>query len=76
MLNPIFSINHMRHMMPMFYDVGHKVRIPTSVGPWPLPLTNTYPSCFSFPVAVASVLRASLRPVPGRGWIRSFKQLS
>ncbi|KAI0828713.1 cytochrome P450 [Trametes gibbosa] len=26
MLNPIFSINHMRHMMPMFYDVGHKLR--------------------------------------------------
>ena len=33
MLNPIFSINHMRHMMPMFYDVGHKVRTPTSPGP-------------------------------------------
>ncbi|KAI0327588.1 cytochrome P450 [Cubamyces sp. BRFM 1775] len=26
MLNPIFSINHMRHMIPMFYDVGHKLR--------------------------------------------------
>ncbi|KAI0631279.1 cytochrome P450 [Trametes polyzona] len=26
MLNPIFSINHMRHMMPIFYDVGHKLR--------------------------------------------------
>ncbi|KAI0718795.1 cytochrome P450 [Cerioporus squamosus] len=26
MLNPIFSINHMRHMMPMFYDVGHKLQ--------------------------------------------------
>ncbi|KAI0760454.1 cytochrome P450 [Fomes fomentarius] len=26
MLNPIFSINHMRHMMPMFYDVGQKLR--------------------------------------------------
>ncbi|TBU46705.1 cytochrome P450 [Dichomitus squalens] len=27
MLNPIFSINHMRHMMPMFYNVGHKLRL-------------------------------------------------
>ncbi|KAI9065218.1 cytochrome P450 [Trametes sanguinea] len=26
MLNPVFSINHMRHMIPMFYDVGHKLR--------------------------------------------------
>ncbi|KAH9941813.1 cytochrome P450 [Epithele typhae] len=26
LLNPIFSINHMRHMIPMFYDVGHKLR--------------------------------------------------
>lgn len=26
MLNPIFSVSHMRHMMPMFYNVGHKVR--------------------------------------------------
>ncbi|EIW54984.1 cytochrome P450 [Trametes versicolor FP-101664 SS1] len=27
MLNPIFSIAHMRHMMPIFYDVGHKLRV-------------------------------------------------
>lgn len=46
MLNPIFSINHMRHMMPMFYDVGHKVRIPTSVGP---SHTGTYPVVLLFP---------------------------
>ncbi|KAI1784540.1 cytochrome P450 [Ganoderma leucocontextum] len=26
MLNPIFSVSHMRHMMPMFYSVGHKLR--------------------------------------------------
>ncbi|KAI0355907.1 cytochrome P450 [Trametes cingulata] len=26
MLNPIFSVNHMRQIMPMFYDVGHKLR--------------------------------------------------
>lgn len=33
MLNPIFSIAHMRHMMPIFYDVGHKVRPPMVPGP-------------------------------------------
>lgn len=32
MLNPIFSIAHMRHMMPIFYDVGHKVRAPIAPG--------------------------------------------
>ncbi|OJT12108.1 Docosahexaenoic acid omega-hydroxylase CYP4F3 [Trametes pubescens] len=26
MLNPVFSINHMRHMTPLFYDVSHKLR--------------------------------------------------
>jgi len=26
MLNPVFSVNHMRHMLPMFYDVVYKVR--------------------------------------------------
>ncbi|KAI8972821.1 cytochrome P450 [Trametes punicea] len=26
MLNPVFSINHMRHMLPIFYDVGHKLQ--------------------------------------------------
>ncbi|KAI0763492.1 cytochrome P450 [Trametes elegans] len=25
MLNPVFSINHMRHMTPIFYNVGHKL---------------------------------------------------
>ncbi|RDB25854.1 Docosahexaenoic acid omega-hydroxylase CYP4F3 [Hypsizygus marmoreus] len=25
MLNPLFSIAHMRHMVPMFYDVGNKL---------------------------------------------------
>ena len=25
LLNPVFSINHMRHMMPTFYKVTHKV---------------------------------------------------
>ncbi len=30
MLNPIFSVSHMRHMMPMFYNVGHKVRAPSA----------------------------------------------
>ncbi|KAI0073886.1 cytochrome P450 [Panus rudis PR-1116 ss-1] len=28
MLNPVFSINHMRHMTPIFYDVAHKVSVP------------------------------------------------
>ncbi|KAF9565114.1 cytochrome P450 [Agrocybe pediades] len=26
MLNPVFSIAHMREMIPIFYDVGHKLR--------------------------------------------------
>ncbi|KAH9899158.1 cytochrome P450 [Cubamyces lactineus] len=26
MLNPVFSINHMRHMTPIFYDVCYKLR--------------------------------------------------
>ncbi|KAI0716854.1 cytochrome P450 [Earliella scabrosa] len=26
LLNPVFSINHMRHMMPIFYNVTHKLR--------------------------------------------------
>ncbi|KAI0370603.1 cytochrome P450 [Pilatotrama ljubarskyi] len=26
MLNPVFSINHMRHMTPLFYEVSHKLR--------------------------------------------------
>ncbi|KAI0659728.1 cytochrome P450 [Cubamyces menziesii] len=26
MLNPVFSINHMRHMTPLFYEVCHKLR--------------------------------------------------
>ncbi|OSD05201.1 cytochrome P450 [Trametes coccinea BRFM310] len=26
MLNPVFSINHMRHMTPIFYNVSHKLR--------------------------------------------------
>ncbi|TBU26014.1 cytochrome P450 [Dichomitus squalens] len=26
LLNPVFSINHMRHMMPTFYHVTHKLR--------------------------------------------------
>ncbi|KAH9899159.1 cytochrome P450 [Cubamyces lactineus] len=26
MLNPVFSINHMRHMTPIFYEVCHKLR--------------------------------------------------
>lgn len=26
MLNPVFSISHMRHMTPIFYTVVHKVR--------------------------------------------------
>lgn len=25
-LNPVFSINHMRHMLPLFYSVSHKLR--------------------------------------------------
>ncbi|OSX56068.1 hypothetical protein POSPLADRAFT_1161078 [Postia placenta MAD-698-R-SB12] len=25
-LNPVFSVNHMRHMLPMFYNVIHKMR--------------------------------------------------
>ena len=25
LLNPVFSINHMRHMMPTFYTVTHRV---------------------------------------------------
>ncbi|KAL1948949.1 hypothetical protein VTO73DRAFT_10755 [Trametes versicolor] len=25
-LNPVFSINHMRHMSPIFYEVSHKLR--------------------------------------------------
>ena len=26
-LNPVFSINHMRHMMPIFYNVTHQVSL-------------------------------------------------
>ncbi|KAI0327596.1 cytochrome P450 [Cubamyces sp. BRFM 1775] len=26
MLNPVFSVNHMRHMTPLFYEVCHKLR--------------------------------------------------
>ncbi|KAJ3551150.1 hypothetical protein NM688_g4887 [Phlebia brevispora] len=26
MLNPVFSINHMRHMTPVFYDTAHRLR--------------------------------------------------
>ncbi|KAI0789219.1 cytochrome P450 [Abortiporus biennis] len=26
MLNPVFSINHMRHMTPIFYAIAHKLR--------------------------------------------------
>ncbi|KAL4249739.1 Cytochrome P450 superfamily protein [Abortiporus biennis] len=26
MLNPVFSINHMRHMTPVFYAIAHKLR--------------------------------------------------
>lgn len=26
MLNPVFSIMHMRHMLPVFYGVVHRVR--------------------------------------------------
>jgi len=26
LLNPVFSINHMRHMLPIFYNVVHKLR--------------------------------------------------
>lgn len=24
-MNPVFSVNHMRHMAPLFFDIGHKV---------------------------------------------------
>ncbi|KAJ8473556.1 hypothetical protein ONZ51_g7793 [Trametes cubensis] len=27
MLNPVFSISHLRHMTPIFYDVCHKLRV-------------------------------------------------
>lgn len=27
MLNPVFSTNHMRHMLPVFYDVVFRVRV-------------------------------------------------
>lgn len=50
MLNPIFSINHMRHMIPMFYDVGHKVRAPTLQPPrGALYVTVAHPIPLSFP---------------------------
>ncbi|KZT73355.1 cytochrome P450 [Daedalea quercina L-15889] len=26
LLNPVFSVNHMRHMLPLFYSVVHKLR--------------------------------------------------
>ncbi|TFY67960.1 hypothetical protein EVJ58_g1307 [Rhodofomes roseus] len=26
LLNPVFSVNHMRHMLPLFYDITHKLR--------------------------------------------------
>ena len=26
MLNPVFSVKHMRHMLPLFWELGHKVR--------------------------------------------------
>ncbi|OBZ67636.1 Docosahexaenoic acid omega-hydroxylase CYP4F3 [Grifola frondosa] len=26
LLNPVFSINHMRHMLPIFYEITHKLR--------------------------------------------------
>jgi len=26
MLNPVFSVNHMRHMLPTFYNIVHKLR--------------------------------------------------
>lgn len=32
MLNPVFSVNHMRDMLPLFYDLGHKVRLPVGHG--------------------------------------------
>ena len=28
MLNPAFNINHMREMIPIFYEVTHKVTFP------------------------------------------------
>ena len=31
LLNPVFSINHMRHMLPIFYEVTDRVRPPVSV---------------------------------------------
>lgn len=30
MLNPVFSINHMRHMTPIFYRVARRVRFSLS----------------------------------------------
>ena len=27
MLNPVFSVNHMRHMLPLFYEVTDRVRL-------------------------------------------------
>ncbi|KZT73889.1 cytochrome P450 [Daedalea quercina L-15889] len=26
LLNPVFSVNHMRHMLPLFYNITHKLR--------------------------------------------------
>ncbi|KAH9832026.1 cytochrome P450 [Rhodofomes roseus] len=26
LLSPVFSVNHMRHMLPLFYDIGRKIR--------------------------------------------------
>lgn len=36
MLNPVFSITHMRHMLPIFYSTIRRVRIahPVCIKPW------------------------------------------
>ena len=63
MLNPVFSINHMRHMTPLFYEVCHKVRVSFLHSLHPAFITEHLRFCILARLRFLSILLALL-PAP------------
>ena len=68
LLNPVFSIAHMRRMIPIFNDVGHKV---------PIPLPSFFPSFETGRSHVAPQLQTAIESrVPADGTFAELDMLT
>ncbi|KAH8119663.1 cytochrome P450 [Phellopilus nigrolimitatus] len=68
MLNPVFSLKHMRDLIPIFYPIAHEVTVP-SLRFYVLAVTNRTMFCAKFRDVIARQVRSGAEEINVMKWM-------